>query len=154
MTGNGEERGAGDVTAWCLDELEAMLAEQVRLLKQDAPVTPEDRPAHIRRIKDLATTARCLATAKAAMARAAWSLERTARDRAARQATDVRRAAPAGPVEQGENQRADDYNLEQRQAANNARFAAMAPGPHCGGAGRPGGGRDDRAGAVLAVAGA
>lgn len=153
MTGNSEQ-GGGDLTAWSLQELEAMLAEQVRLLKADAPVKAEDRPAHIRRIKDLATTARCLATAKAAMARAAWSLERTARERTAREATDVRRAAPAGPVEQGDEHRADDHDLERRQAAINARFAAMAPGPHCGGAGRPGSGGDERPGAVLAVAGA
>jgi hypothetical protein len=154
MTGKSAQAGAGDLTAWSLRELEAMLAEQVRLLKADAPVKPEDRPAHIRRIRDLATTARSLATAKAAMARAAWSLERIAGDRAARQARDRGRAAPAGPAEQGEHHRANDHDLERRQAAINAGFAAMAPGPHCGGAGRPGSGSDEGAGGVLAVAGA
>jgi hypothetical protein len=154
MTEKSEQGGAGDLTGWCLQELEAMLAEQVRLLKADAPVTPGDRPAHIRSIKELAMTARCLATAKAAMARAAWSLERTAGDRAARQARHMGRAAPSGPAKQGEPHRADDHNLEQRQAAINARFAAMAPGPHCGGAGRNGASGDVRAGGLLSVAGA
>ena len=151
MTGNSEENGAGDVTAWCLDELEAMLAEQVRLLKSQTPQTDEARPAYVRKLKDLIVAARMLAVAKAAMARAFQAVRRAAN---AEDDQAVSRAVRAGLKQEREEFRADEHNIEQRQAAINARFAAMAPGPHCSGAERHGAGRDDRAGAVLAGAGA
>ena len=49
MTGNSED-GAGDLTAWSLGELEAMLAEQVRLLKSQTPQTDEARPAYVSKL--------------------------------------------------------------------------------------------------------
>jgi hypothetical protein len=151
MTGNSEEGGAGDVTAWCLDELEAMLAEQVRLLKSQTPTTDEQRPPYIRRLKDLIVAARMLAVARAAMARALQAVRRAAN---AEDDQAVSRAVRAGLKQEGDGFRVNEHNLEQRQAAINARFAAMAPGPHCRGAERHGAGRDERAGGVLAGAGA
>ncbi len=151
MTGKTEESGTGDVTAWCLDELEAMLAEQVRLLKSQKPKTDEERPTYVRRLKDLIVAARMLAVAKASMARAVQAVRRAA---SAGDDQAVSRAVRAGLKQEGDEFRANDHDLERRQAAINARFAAMAPGPHCGGAGRPGSGGDERPGAVLAVAGA
>ena len=150
MTGNSED-GAGDLTAWSLGELEAMLAEQVRLLKSQTPQTDEARPAYVRKLKDLIVAARMLAVAKAAMARAFQAVRRAAN---AQDDQAVSRAVRAGLKQEREEFRADEHNIEQRQAAINARFAAMAPGPHCSGAERHGAGRDDRAGAVLAGAGA
>jgi len=155
MTEKSEQGGADDLTAWCLGELEAMLAEQVRLLRDDTPVKPEDRPAHIRRIKDLIVATRMLAVARGAMARAAWALERIAGERATRQARAMGRAASAGPVEQGDEHRADDHDLERRHAAIHARFAAMDSGADGRRAEAPDqSGPDARAGRVLAVAGA
>ncbi|MFN3816248.1 hypothetical protein [Brevundimonas sp.] len=151
MTERSEQSGAGDLTAWCLRELEEMLAEQVRLLRADTPVKPEDRPKHIRRIKDLTVATRMLAVAKGAMARAAGALDRVATERAA---MTPGRGGRADAAEHGDEHWANDHNLEQRQAAINARFAAMAPGPHGGGTERDGLCRDERDGAVLAVAGA
>ena len=66
------------MTAWCLDELEAMLAGQVRLLKSQTPQTDEARPAYVRKLKDLIVAARMLAVAKAAMARAFQAVRRAA----------------------------------------------------------------------------
>ncbi len=151
MTGKSEQGGAGDLTAWSLRELEAMLAEQVRLLKADAPVKPEDRPRHIRMIRDLTSTARQLATAKAAMARAGWTLERVASQRAA---MTLKRGGGSEAVQQGDDHRADDHDLERRQAAIDAGFAAMARDADARRAARHGAGRDARADRVLAVAGA
>ncbi|WP_292106746.1 hypothetical protein [Brevundimonas sp.] len=151
MTGKTEESGAGDVTSWCLDELEAMLAEQVRLLKSQKPKTDEERPPYVRRLKDLIVAARMLAVAKASMARATAAVLRAVH---AEDDQAVSRAVRAGLQDKRGGFRADDHNLEQRQAAINAGFAAMALEPDASGAGRHGARRDDRAGAVVAVAGA
>lgn len=151
MTGKTQESGAGDVTSWCLDELEAMLAEQVRLLKSQKPKTDEERPPYVRRLKDLIVAARMLAVAKTSMARATAAVLRAVSNE---DDQAVSRAVRAGLKQERDEFRANDHNLEQRQAAINAGFLAMAPGPHCSGAGRPGSGSDGRAGGVLAVAGA
>ena len=146
------EDGAGDVTAWCLDELEAMLAEQVRLLKSQTPQTDEERPPYVRKLKDLIVAARMLAVAKAAMARALQAVRRAAN---AEDDQAVSRAVRAGLKQEREEFRADEHNIEQRQAAIHARFAAVdrqADGRRAEGADQSGG--DDRAGRVLAVAGA
>ena len=151
MTGNSEENGAGDVTAWCLDELEAMLAEQVRLLKSQTPQTDEARPAYVRKLKDLIVAARMLAVAKAAMARALQAVRRAAN---AEDDQAVSRAVRAGLKQERDGFRVNEHNIEQRQAVINAGFAAMAPRPDGSGAEQHGARGHDRAGGVLAVAGA
>lgn len=151
MTGKTEEGGAGDLTAWSLGELEAMLAEQVRLLKGQKPDGDEARAAYIRKLKDLIVAARMLAVAKAAMARATAAVLRATGDEDDRA---VSRAVRAGLKQERDEHRADDHDLEQRQAVINARFAAMDLEPDGRGAQRHEPRPDVRAGAVLAVAGA
>ncbi|MFN4295885.1 MAG: hypothetical protein ACK4FB_03520 [Brevundimonas sp.] len=152
MTGKSEDGGAVDLTAWSLGELEAMLAEQVRLLKDQKPKTDEQRPAYVRRLKDLIVAARMLAVAKAAMARATAAVLRAVSDG---DDQAISRAVRAGLKQERDEFRADDHDLERRQAAINARFAAMAAEADAERAGRTDdAGRGDGAGALLGGAGA
>lgn len=147
MTENSDD-ARGDLTAWSLGELEVMLAEQVRLLKQEKPQTPEARRAHVRSIIDLICAARQMAMAKTAKARAQSALAKAVRDMRARQPQGAQAREDRDDIP------ADDHDLEQRQAFVDARLAAMA-GPAPEDRARGDGPGDERGGgAALGPAGA